>query len=228
MTEANTPAKKYREVLVVPLAARREAMILALVIGLIVLLMAYRFSMFSSEGTTDSMRPYQLIDLKLKNQAPALYRSLLGSVQDILDLREEEGQWPDIALLQSEALPPFANNYLPVGLRGYVWQQFTGEGWVDYFGVNADAAQEEQQGKDPLENSFILRIIDLQSTKHPHPHFGQHDGQTKRFSAQIWLNPKTTDYPGEKLVEKGWKWVVSQGASPEGQVKKVISEEPGQ
>jgi len=228
MAESRTPEKVYREVLVVPLAARREALALIIIISLIVLLMAFRFSLVSSVDSRESLKTYQLSDLYLKNQAPTLYRSLLGVVGDIMDLREENGSWPDIALLKSEALPPFASNFLPIGLRGFVWERHASKGWVDYFGVNGDVASAEKEGADPLENSFILRIIDLQSEDHPHPHLGQDNDPAMRFSSQIWMNPQVVDYPTESLVERGWKWIVSAGTPSGGNADAVISEQPGE
>jgi len=212
MVEGSTRVKKYREVVVVPLAARREALALVVLISLIVLLKGLRFSLLKTAEVGKSLQAYQMSDLHLKNQAPILYRSLLGSVEDILDFREENGRWPDINLLKNEELPPFANNFLPIALRGFVWQDHAHEGWVDYFGVNGDVADKEKQGKDPLENSFILRIIDLQNEGHPHPHFGQHNEQEKRFAYQVWLNPQIADYPASALIEKGWKWIVGVGS----------------
>jgi hypothetical protein len=224
MAEGSIGENKYREVVVVPLAARREALALVLLISLIVLLMGLRFSLLKTVEVGNSLQAYQISDLHLQNQAPILYRSLLGSVEDILDFREENGRWPDIALLRNEELPPFASNFLPMGLRGFVWKDHASDGWVDYFGVNGDVAQESKQGKDPLENSFILRIIDLQSTDHPHPHFGQHNQQSKRFAYQVWLNPQITDYPAEAQIEKGWKWIVGAGTLSGGDADTVTSE----
>ena len=228
MAESGTTEKVYREVLVVPLAARREALALIIIISLIVLLMAFRFSLIRPVDSRESLKSYQLSDLYLKNQAPTLYRALLGIVGDITDLREENGSWPDVVLLKSEALPPFASNFLPIGLRGFVWERHASEGWVDYFGVNGDVASAEKQGADPLENSFILRIIDLQSEDHPHPHLGQDNDPVIRFSSQIWMNPKVIDYPEERLIERGWKWIVSSSGSPAGNADGVIVEQPGQ
>jgi hypothetical protein len=147
-------------------------------------------------------------------------------VGDILDLREENGGWPEIDLLKSEALPPFASNFLPIGLRGFVWHRHTGEGWVDYYGINGDVSSADKKGADPLENSFILRIIDLQSENHPHPHFGQDKDPERRFSFQIWMNPQVAEYPGQALVERGWKWILSSGAS-RSKGADVVSEQPG-
>ena len=192
-----------------PLAARREALALCAVIALIILLMAVRFSAIRSTVSVESLKSYQQKDIVLENQAPLLYRSLRGVVGDIVDLREETGQWPDIELLQNEALPPFAAEFLPVGLRGYVWTRHVNQGWVDYFGVNEDVGDEEKKGLDPLEDSFMLRIIDLHSKDHPHPHFSSDNDASTRFSSQIWMYSGRRIYPGENVLKKGWKWIVS-------------------
>lgn len=225
--EDNPPQKEYKEFLVEPKGARREALALVGVIGLIVLLMALRFSQVSSNTSSEHIRPYQIKDLHLKNQAPTLYRSLLGSVADVVTLREENGSWPGIDMLKEEVLPPFANSFLPIDLRGFVWKVYEGDGHVDYYGINAGAAAAKKKGGDPLENSFILRIVDLQSKQHPHPHLGKDNEEGNRFTSQIWMNPQTTEYPGEELAERGWKWIVAEN-SMAGKTKMVLSEEPGQ
>ena len=197
-----------REVIVAPLAARREALALCGVIALIILLMAGRFSAIRSTAPTESLKSYQQKDIFLKNQAPLLYRALRGVAGDIIDLREETGHWPDIELLKNEALPPFAAEFLPAGLRGYVWTCHVGKGRVDYFGVYGDIEAAKKKGLDPMEDSFLLRIIDLHNEEHPHPHLGQDNDSGIRFSSQVWMYPARRIYPGENVVQKGWKWTV--------------------
>ncbi len=225
--ENTPPQNECRVFLVQPKGARREALALAGVIALIVLLMGIRFTQMNSSTSGVQLRPYQIKNLHLKSQAPTLYRSLLGVVADVLTLREENGSWPGIDTLQEEVLPPFANIFLPVDLRGFVWKRYQSDGWVDYYGINVGAAAAKQQGGDPLENSFILRIIDLQSEQHPHPHLGKDNNTLMRFTAQIWVNPQTVDYPGEDLAERGWKWIVAEN-SMAGNTEMELSEEPGQ
>jgi hypothetical protein len=209
------PPTRYREVLVAPKAARREALFLVLAIGLIIACMGLRFYILRSGEEAIREKPAcQLSDIYLQNQAPVLYRSLLGVAADIVDLRLEDGSWPDVARLKDDALPPFAANFLPTGLRGYIWKAYAREGWVDYFGINGDLqAGEPKEGSDPLENSFILRIIDLQSDSHPHPHAGNHEEGDKRFVIQVWMNTRPVDYPGEELVKHDWKWIVGADRS---------------
>jgi len=219
MVEEHATPKVYREVLVVPLAARREALALTGAILLIMLLMGLRFYLLPSNSKDVQALPaYQVKDITLKNQAPLLYRSLLSAIADIQDLRDEFGKWPTVAELKDEALPPFASNFLPMGLRGFHWAGYLHQGWVDYYGFNKDVGSEEKQGSDPLENSFVLRIIDLQSENHPHPHLGRDDDSKIRYSAQIWMNPQSVEYPGASLVAKGWKWIVQPVSTPGGDV----------
>lgn len=225
--EDNPSQKEYRVLLVQPKGARREALALVGAIVLIVLLMGVRFSQVGTNASTEQIRPYQIKNLHLKSQAPTLYRSLLGVVADVVDLREEHGDWPSIDTLKKEVLPPFANIFLPIDLRGFVWKRYGGDGWVDYFGINGGAAAAKKQGGDPLENSFILRIIDLQSEKHPHPHLGKDNNTFMRFTSQVWINQQITDYPVDKLMERGWKWIVAENATA-GKTEIVLSEEPGQ
>lgn len=225
--ENNPSQNEYRVFVVQPKGARREALALIGAIALIVLLMGVRFSQVGSNTSTQTIQPYQIKNLHLKSQAPTLYRSLLGAVVDVVDLRKEHGTWPSIDTLKEEVLPPFANIFLPIDLRAFVWKRYEAEGWVDYFGINGGAAAAKQQGGDPLENSFILRIIDLQSEEHPHPHLGKDNNTSMRFTAQVWINPQTTDYPENQLVERGWKWIVAEDATA-GKAEMVLSEEPGQ
>ncbi len=199
-----------RVVEVRPLSARREALILAGVIAFIVFLMGVRFHVVRQKAVESAgLRPYQQKDLFLKNQAPIMYRSLCSVVGDILDLYQDEGVWPSVETLKEEALPPFATDFLPPGLKGYVWTMHAGKGWVDYFGVNSDLNKKEKAGVDPLKYSFILRVIDLQKEGHPHPHV-RLDPSKKRFTWQVWVYPGPRKYPGaDKLIAKGWKWVVN-------------------
>lgn len=217
---------KVREVIVIPLAARREALFLFGMIGLIILLMGIRFSCVRTTTSKTSIKPYQQKDASLKNQAPILYRSLLSVVEDIIDIRDETGKWPEVKSLKAEILPPFAVDFLPAGVRGFAWEIRRGEGWVDYYGVNKDVGKPEKEAIDPLENSFMLRFIDLKSKEHPHPHLASDNDPSRRFSHQIWMYPEPRKYPGEDVKAKGWKWII--GSSDPLSSKLEISEKPGQ
>jgi len=206
-------------IIVAPLAARREALGLAAAICVILLLAGLRFAQVAPEQAGAKLQTCQMQDIKLKNQAPVLYRSLLGAADTITWLRESNGSWPDVAALQMENLPPFAAKFLPAGLGGFSWELRQGAGWADYYGINKNTAAEAKAGADPLENSFILRIIDLQSGQpYPYPAAKQEPGKAERFASQIWINPKTADYPDGPPEERGWKWVVSGSAAAAGRI----------
>ncbi len=222
----DSPAVVYREVTVRPLAARREALLLIAVLAVIILLMAVRFSALRVADNESTLKIYQQQDRFLKNQAPTMYRSLRSVAGDIVDLREDNGTWPDVDMLKNEALPPFADYFLPAGLRGYTWSRYEGEGWVDYFGVNPDTAIAEKEEVDPLDVSFILRILDLQNKEHPHPHYGKDSEAVQRYVSQVWMYPGMQQYPETAAIEKGWKWIISVTDSAEN-AGGIISEKPG-
>jgi hypothetical protein len=211
------PAPGIKEVTVAPLAAGRETLGLLAAIFLIAVFAGLRVAQVAPPSTGAGLEAYQLRDIKLKNQAPALYRSLLGAADSIILLREADGSWPDAAALKQESLPPFAEAFLPAGARGFSWELRQGTAWADYYGVNKNTAAAEKAGADPLENSFILRIIDFQAGAYPYPVADrQEQGQQKnRFAVQVWTNSKTVDYPDGPLNERGWKWIVSGQAALE-------------
>ncbi|MCI5163673.1 MAG: hypothetical protein D3917_16985 [Candidatus Electrothrix sp. AX5] len=212
----NANAQGYKEVIVAPLAAGREVLGLAVVLCCLFLLVGLRHVQVAPQEDLTAKKSYQIKDIRLKNQAPLLYRSLVGAVDSITWTYEAAGNWPDISELEIESLPPFVGDFLPTGLRGFSWEMHQGETWVDYYGFNKEAAQEEKQGADPLENSFILRIIDLQAGQYPYPYV--QGAQEDRFTAQIWINPHIVDYSEGPLAERGWKWVVSGNAAVNGKV----------
>jgi hypothetical protein len=213
----NAATQECKEVIVAPLAAGREVLGLTVVLCCIFLLAGLRYAQVAPKEDITAKISYQIQDIRLKNQAPVLYRSLLGAVDSITWTYEAAGNWPEISELQMESLPPFVGDFLPAGLRGFSWEMHQGETWVDYYGSNKEVAQQEKQGADPLENSFILRIIDLQAGQYPYPYV--QGAQEDRFTAQIWINPQIVDYSEGPLVERGWKWVVSGNAAVNGKVR---------
>ena len=206
--------EEIKEVIVAPLSARREAMALAGIIGIIILVMAIHFSFLKKQSHSNDLAPCQRRDVFLKNQAPLMYRSLSGAAADIIDLHEETGKWPDVPELKTNALPPFAEAFLPTGLKGYTWQIHSGTGFVDYFGYNAEAAELDKQGRDPLKDSFLLRIIDLRAKGHPAIPESTRIGKDQSFLIQVWQYPARRDYPGNDPASKGWKWIINSSETP--------------
>jgi hypothetical protein len=214
MNKSSSPVK---ELVVPPLAAGRETLGLLVALCVILLLAGLRVIAVAPKQSNHELQAYQLLDIKLKNQAPVLYRALLSAVDSITWLRESEGQWPNVATLQQESLPPFADRFLPTGLRGFFrWEEEQGATWVDYYGSSKNAvAAAEKAGADPLESSFILRIIDRQAGSYPYPVAPQEKGQENRFSAQIWINTNNAAYSQGPLDQRGWKWILSSSAIAE-------------
>ncbi len=212
----NAATQECKEVIVAPLAAGREVLGLAVVICCILLLAGLRYVQVAPKEDVTAKKSYQIKDIRLKSQAPVLYRSLLGAVDSITWTYEAASNWPKISELQTESLPPFASDFLPAGLRSFSWEMHQGETWVDYYGSNKKVAEDEKQGADPLENSFILRIIDFRAGQYPYPHV--QGTEEERFSAQIWINPQVVDYSEGSLAERGWKWVVSGNTAVNGKV----------
>lgn len=195
------PRLGVREVVVRPHCARRETLLLGGLVALILGVVGLRVWMLQSPGSERQLRPYQLSDNALTGAPRTLYRTLLSSIAEILMLREEEGLWPEAELLEATAVPPFARRYLPPALRDYLWLGYDGGSWIDYL------------GQDPGEAgapSFILRLIDLHAGYHPHPHPGVDYDPERTVAAQVWFHPESARvYPGERLPEAGWLWLLS-------------------
>jgi len=209
--KANEVASSVKIVEVSPLSARQEIIVIFFVICLIIYLVGLRFHYLNKAQQKNlGIRSYQTKALFLKNQAPIMYSSLNSAAGDIIDMYQESGKWPEIQTLVREAIPPFARQFLPVGLRGYEWRKFQGNGWVDYLGTNKHVGQEMQDVNDPLPDSFILRIIDLKRTHNLYPYIMPDKTGNVCFTWQVWHYPGRRDYPGkDHLIDRGWKWIVN-------------------
>ena len=192
---------RYQEVLVAPMDARRETVWLLLAIGVIVLFMFLRFFMFAGKSEEKYLRSYQRLDnILTTNDQRIIYQSLLSCVREVEIIRDQEGVWPEAELLQMEQIPPFDIQFLPKSLKDYTWSSYDGGSWVDYVGQN-------QIGNASV--TFLLRLIDLHAEYHPHPHPGIDYDPTMQVAVQVWIYPESNrPYPGERLPEAGWFWVV--------------------
>lgn len=185
-------------ILVKPLSAGKETQGLALVCAIIIALMAIRFHTLKTNKNDIYLRPYQKLDHGLINEQRTLYRTLYSSISEIVDIRNQEGWWPETELLKQENIPPFDQQLLPKGLKGYSWVGYNGGSWIDYLG------QDKQSGI-----TFILRLIDLHASYHPHPHPGIDYDPELSIAVQVWFFPASERfYPGERLPEAGWFWLM--------------------
>ena len=149
--------------LVPPAKGKGETIGLLLVFAVIFALMSLRFWAVSSEQQNLYLRPYQRLDKILTKTQPLIYQSLISSVEEIVYLRDEEGQWPEAELLEMENIPPFDEKFLPKNARGALWEGFDGGAWIDYIGQNQSSGE---------KITFLLRLIDLHTDYHPNPHPG--------------------------------------------------------
>ncbi len=188
--------------LVPPAKGKGETIGLLLVFAVIFALMSLRFWAVSSEQQNLYLRPYQRLDKILTKTQPLIYQSLISSVEEIVYLRDEEGQWPEAELLEMENIPPFDEKFLPKNARGALWEGFDGGTWIDYIGQNQSSGE---------KITFLLRLIDLHTDYHPNPHPGTDYDPNRRVAAQVWIYPEAGRYyPGERLAEGGWFWVVRE------------------
>lgn len=189
-----------KQVIVPPLEARRETIGLLLALAVLVALMTLRFVLLSGESEQQFMKPYHRLDNILQGGQRTLYQAMIAAVPEIVDLRNREGQWPEVELLEMEEVPPFAPQFLPATLQGVVWSSFDGGSWIDY------VAQDPSGGETI---TLLLRVIDLHAEYHPHPHPGIDYDPNEQVAIQVWMFPEANRaYPGERLPEAGWFWVV--------------------
>ena len=194
---------RLREFEVRPASMVREAGFGALFALTVCALAGLRFYLLSTKAENRELAAYQRADSVIAGPDRSLYRSLRSAVPDIIALREREGIWPEADLLRQEWIPPFAPQILPKSLRAMRWIGYDGGSWVDYLGQFTDRSK-------PL--TFILRLIDLNAGYHPHPHPGINYEATRTVAYQIWYHPTPARaYPGERLPEDGWLWLIGPG-----------------
>ena len=169
-------------------------------LAMIAIVLAIRAMLVTAPDTERLLMPYQRLDSDLSIHEQTLYRTLLAAEYDIADLRGRSGFWPDTAALADAFVPPFDATLVPPALQRYRWTAHDGGSWVDYVGRWAEADEETQ--------AFLLRLIDLHAGYHPHPHPGVDYDPEQLVAVQVWSHPDATTYPGERLPEAGWSWVL--------------------
>ena len=145
------------------------------------------------------LQPYQRLDSSLTPAQRTLYQALLASVDEIVGTWRSTGRWPSVQQAADDGLPPFARGLIPPALRTCVWTGYDETTWGDYLG---------RCTLDGQAQTFLLRIVDLVSTVHPHPHPTYDPAMT--VAAQVWmfLGPDAP-YPMNSLLEADWIWIVN-------------------
>lgn len=200
-TKGPAKAPRIRTRVVQPHSSQSESFWVAVLAMLIVYAMVMRLGMLQQRDQPIEPKTYQRLDSELSTEAHLVYRTMLASVADIDDLRAQEGQWPEALLLDQEGIPPFARALMPTPADRLQWVSYDGGTWVDYLGTDVE-------GENKL--SYILRLIDLHGGYHPHPHPGVDYDPELAVAAQVWVYDQAGRYyPGERLPEAGWSWVLS-------------------
>jgi hypothetical protein len=132
-----------------------EAMWVILTAGFVVLLVIYTIA-FERQATMNAAAvragseglPYQVLFRDLPSPEQRVFRELQEAAIEVL-ARAKNGQWPSIAQLASEDIPPFAPD--PLDEARFAWQLREGGLVHQYVGVPTVA------GKLP---SFMLMIVE--------------------------------------------------------------------
>ena len=184
-----------------PARGRGEAVGVLAALALIAVAMTVRAILVAAQEDRIWLQPYQRLDSSLTTDEQTLFRTLLAAEFDVADLRGGTGFWPDADALAGAFVPPFDAAMVPPALRGFRWSTYDGGSWVDYLGTIGDGAVGSE--------AFLLRLIDLHAGYHPHPHPGVDYDPEQLVAVQVWSHPDpSTAYPGERLPEAGWLWVV--------------------
>ena len=194
-------SETYREVIVEPANSWKE---LALVFTAVLIITRVFFLQESEQNLL--LQEYQKLDTNLTDRERPLYQALVSSQNEIIMMWQESGGWPTIELLNEEGIPPFASDLMPGNLKKFKWVRYDRGPWVDYLGTA------------PVEAAnlptVLLRIMNLHADFHPHPHPGRDYDPDQNAVVQIWMHPeKDQHYPGMRLPERGWFWIISP-ASP--------------
>ena len=182
-----------------PNAARGETLGVFAAITGIVALGALRIALLGGSEGPVHLQPYQRLDSTLTPAQRTLDQSLLAATDEIVDRWRSSGAWPQVARLEQEQIPPFAAALLPPRLRGCVWSLTDRQSWADYLGRCPDPS---------APTAYLLRIVDLRSNVHPHPHPSYDPAQ--QVASQVWLFfGSDVPYPVDSLLEADWLWYVN-------------------
>nr|MBF0222242.1 hypothetical protein [Desulfobulbaceae bacterium] len=195
-------SERCREFIVEPANSWKESAWVLVVVAFLLLLAFARVAFLPEAKQNLSLQPYQRLDTTLTDLERPIYQAFLSSQNEIIMPWQDSGSWPDVELLNSEAIPPFALDFMPGDLRSYSWVKYDRGPWVDYWGTSAS--------KESSLPSAILRVINLHADFHPHPHPGKDYDPDQQAAVQIWIHPESGQrYPGMRLAEQGWFWIVS-------------------
>jgi hypothetical protein len=212
---ADGSGQTLRTVVISPPSVRAETVNVLKATGAIVLIVAaYLFRpSFGDQPATFSgepaigLLPYQRL---VRDAAPVdqrMFRELQEGLLEAERLRAVTGQWPDVATLAAEGIPPFAPD--PTRKIAYKWTSVRQDWAINYLGVPADSSAP----------AWVLVILEPEpgAPADPAPNDETHhrlpDGTTLHVS--IWNIPEAKRGSGFAALRlpqnEGWtNWLVGR------------------
>jgi hypothetical protein len=82
--------------------------------------------------------PYQALVREAPPAEQRIFRELQEGLLEVERIRATTGQWPDVAVLAADGIPPFASD--PTQKASYKWTSIRQDWVVNYLGVPSDPA----------------------------------------------------------------------------------------
>ena len=151
--------------------------------------------------------PYQQLIRDARPAEQRIFRELQEGLLEAERMRAQTGQWPDVATLASEGIPPFAPD--PTQPIAYKWTSVRQDWAINYLGVPSDSAAP----------AWLLVVLEPEpgAPADPAPNDETHhrlpDGTTLHVS--VWTIPEVKRRSGFAALRlpqnEGWtNWLVGQ------------------
>jgi hypothetical protein len=206
------PALRVIEVLPPSVGAETWGVVrAALAVGLVA-----SFVIFSPHGDATTaaagpaLMPYQRLFVNLPATDQRIVRSLREGMVEAENVRGTTKQWPDVAALAREGIPPFADD--PVDREGYVWTRVQQGLVINYRGVpRAASAQSEYLMLFVEPDPGALRMPGERAPPVDEQHHTLSDGTA--LHASIWMRPRREAATGDTVgfpANDGWTQVLAK------------------
>jgi hypothetical protein len=206
-----------RTVEIRPPSVRAETMNVLKASGaVLVIVAAYLFMPMSSSivdrrSSTVDLLPYQKLVSDASPADQRTFRELQEGLLEAERIRSTSGQWPDVAELAREGIPPFAPD--PTRKSSYKWTSVRQDWVTNYLGVPADSSAP----------AWVLVILEPAPGEPPDPapndetHHRLPDGTTLHVT--IWNIPEQNRRSGFSALRlpqnEGWtQWVIGGNSAP--------------
>jgi uncharacterized protein DUF6162 len=200
-----------------PPSARTETLnVLKAAAAIFVIVAVYLFrpgfpssSDLQSRQSPSDLLPYQRWIRDASSREQRTFRELQEGLLEAERLRAQTGQWPDVATLASQGIPPFAAD--PTQKVAYRWTSVRQDWAINYLGVPSD----------PAAPAWVLVILEPEpgAPADPAPNDETHhrlpDGTTLHVS--VWTMPEAKRRSGFAALRlpqnDGWtNWLIGTNA----------------